>query len=267
MSPAIHNAAFAAEDLDAVYVPLLVQPGEDNFRRFMDALVARPWLHWRGLSITIPHKANALAYVGPKNCQKLAQKIGAVNTVLFGPWKRLRGDNTDCIAALDALCHAMGIRREGLAGKTVAVLGAGGAARAIVAGLREYQAEVTVYNRTIGRAEELAKAFSCRAAGLDEVAATSAEILINCTSVGMHPHVDACPLAAIPPSVKVVFDTIYNPARTALLALAEKTCLTVSGVEMFINQAAAQFKLWTGRAAPADVMRRVVLEKLGAEGA
>ncbi|MGA2265844.1 MAG: shikimate dehydrogenase [Phycisphaerae bacterium] len=268
MSPAIHNAAFAAEDLDAVYVPLLVQPGEDNFRRFMDALADRPWLHWRGLSITIPHKANALAYVGPKSCAKLARQIGAVNTILFGSRKRLRGENTDCVAALDALCEAMGIRRAELAGKTVAVLGAGGAARAVVAGLREYRSEVTVYNRTLDRAEELAKTFSCRAAGLDEVAGMSAEILINCTSVGMHPHVDSCPLAAIPPSVKVVFDTIYNPVRTRLLQRAgEKNCLTVSGVEMFINQAMVQFKLWTGREAPADVMRRVVLEKLDAGGA
>jgi 3-dehydroquinate dehydratase/shikimate dehydrogenase len=262
MSPAIHNAAFAAAGLDAVYVPLLVEPGESNFRRFMDALMARPWLHWGGLSVTIPHKENALAYVAPSNCEALARKIGAVNTITFGPQGRLRGDNTDYGAALDALCRAMGIRREALAPKSVAVLGAGGVARAIVAGLRQYLAEVTIYNRTVSRAEALAAEFSCRAAGLDALAETSAEILINCTSVGMHPNVDDCPVQAIPPKVAVVFDTIYNPARTRLLKHAEKTCLTVSGLDMFVNQAVAQFELWTGRPAPADVMRRVVLENL-----
>ena len=265
MSPAIHNAAFAAAGLDAVYVPLLVQPGEVNFRRFMDALAARPWMDWRGLSITIPHKESALAYVGPDRCDELVRKIGAVNTITFGPQGRLRGDNTDYSAALDALCRAMGIRREALAGRRVAVLGAGGVGRAIVAGLRQYQADVTIHNRTASRAEALAADFSSRAAGLDELSAASAEILINCTSVGMHPDVEASPVSAIPPAVKVVFDTVYNPARTRLLAQADAAgCLTVSGVEMFVNQAVAQFELWTGRPAPADVMRRVVLEQLTA---
>jgi 3-dehydroquinate dehydratase/shikimate dehydrogenase len=265
MSPAIHNAAFAAAGLDAVYVPLRVEPGEGNFRRFMDAMVARPWMHWGGLSVTIPHKENALAYIGPSNCEALARKIGAVNTIIFGPQGRLRGDNTDYAAALDALCRAMGIRREALAPKSVAVLGAGGVARAIVAGLRQYLAEVTIYNRTVSRAEALAAEFSCRAAGLDALAETSAEILINCTSVGMHPNVDDCPLQTVPSSVKVVFDTIYNPPRTRLLAQAEKTCLTVSGLEMFVNQGVAQFELWTGHPAPTDVMRRVVLDKLAGQ--
>ena len=97
------------------------------------------------------------------------------------------------------------------------------------------------------------------------VGRTTAEILINCTSIGMHPDVDTCPLVAMPPSLKVVFDTVYNPPRTKLLALAERAgCKTVSGVEMFVNQAVAQFELWTGQPAPVDVMRRVVLENLPA---
>ena len=112
----------------------------------------------------------------------------------------------------------------------MAVLGAGGAARAIVAGLRHYRAQVTVYNRTVSRAEALAREFACQAAGLADLPETPAEILINCTSVGMHPDVTACPLESIPPSVKVVFDTIYNPPRTRLLELASRAgCKTVSG--------------------------------------
>ena len=266
MSPAIHNAALAAAGLDAVYVPVLVQPGEGNFRAFMDALLARPWLDWRGLSVTIPHKENALAYVGADNCEALARQIGAVNTIVIGPDGRLRGDNTDYTAALEALCAAMGIRRAGLAARHVAVVGAGGAARAIVAGLRECLAEVSIYNRTAARAEALAKEFGCHAGGLAELAETSAEILVNCTSVGMHPKVDESPLAAIPASVKVVFDTVYNPPRTRLLEMAEAAgCKTVSGVEMFVNQAVAQFQLWTGKAAPVDVMRRVVMTELAGQ--
>lgn len=262
MSPAIHNAAFTAAGLDAVYVPLLIQPGESHFRRFMDALVARPWLDWRGLSVTIPHKENALAYVGAGNCDALARRIGAVNTITLRP-DGLRGDNTDYSAALDALCAAMGVRREALAAKHLAVLGAGGAARAIVAGLRHYLAEVTVYNRTVARAEALGREFSCHSGALADIAETTAEILINCTPIGMHPKADATPLATIPPQVKVVFDTIYNPPRTRLLELAERAgCRTVSGVEMFVHQAVGQFQLWTDRPAPLDVMRRVVLENL-----
>ncbi|MGB2822709.1 MAG: type I 3-dehydroquinate dehydratase, partial [Phycisphaerae bacterium] len=104
MSPAIHNAAFEAAGLDAVYVPLLIQPGEDCFRRFLGALLARPWMDWRGLSVTIPHKENALAYVGAADCEELARKIGAVNTIAIGPDGSLAGSNTDYAAALDALC-------------------------------------------------------------------------------------------------------------------------------------------------------------------
>ena len=263
MSPAIHNAAFDAADLDAVYVPLLIQPGEGNFNRFMDALLARPWLDWRGLSVTIPHKENALAYVGEDNSDELAVKIGAVNTVTIWPDGSLRGDNTDYAAAIDALCGAMGIGREDLAGKNVAVLGAGGVARAVVAALVHYQAQVTIYNRTVGRGEKLAEEFGARAAGRDALDAMAAEIVINCTSIGMHPNVDACPLPDIPSSVKVMFDTIYNPVQTQLLIRASAAgCKTVSGLEMFLNQAVAQFETWTQTKAPRQVMREVVVTKL-----
>jgi len=215
MSPAIHNAAFTAAAVNAVYLPLLVEPGYDNFRRFMDAMLARPWLNWHGLSVTIPHKENALTYVGADNCDPLAVEIGAVNTVTVAPDESLRGDNTDYAAAIDALCDCMGIAREDLAGRHVAVLGAGGAARALVAALAHYHAEVTVYNRTVARAQALADEFACRAAGRDALAGLEAEIVINCTPIGMYPKVDASPLDAVPPCVKVVFDTIYTPSKPA----------------------------------------------------
>ena len=263
MSPAVHNGAFAAEGLAAVYVPVLIQPGAENFDRFMDSLRARPWLDWRGLSVTIPHKENALRYVGADRCEELARRIGAVNTITLGTDGALRGDNTDYAAALEALCAAMGIGREALAGRPVAVIGAGGAARAIVAGLAHAGAAVTVYNRTLARAEELAGEFGCSAAGFDAAARTGAEVLINCTPIGMWPHVDNCPLEAIPPAVRVVFDTIYNPLGTRLLQLAKDArCVAIPGLEMFVQQAVAQFQIWTGRNAPVSVMREVVRKRL-----
>jgi len=269
LSPAIHNAAFAAVGIDAVYLPLLVPDGPEHFAAFMDALRERPWLDWRGLSVTIPHKQNALAYIGAENCDELAARIGAVNTITIDPTGRVRGDNTDYSAAIDALCSAMGIERNGLAGVRVAVLGAGGVARAIVAGLRHCGAAVTIYNRTLSRAEDIARQFDCQAAPLHEAQSANARVLINCTSLGMWPNVETSPVERIPPGIEVVFDTIYNPLRTRLLSQAQRAgCVCVDGLEMFVNQAASQFEIWTGRTAPRDVMRRIVTQRLAdaAEG-
>lgn len=263
MSPAIHNTAFEAIHLNAVYVPLRIESGAENFNRFMDALRQRPWLDCRGLSVTIPHKESALAYIGAANCDDLSVQIGAVNTITLLPDGTLRGDNTDYAASMDALCSAMLIRRSDLSGQKVAVLGAGGVARAIVAGLKHYGAQVTIYNRTPQRGEKLAGDFACRNLPLDQAARMDSQIVINCTPIGMHPQVDASPLPEIPPSVKVVFDTIYNPIETLLLRTASAIgCQTVSGLDMFVNQAVGQFEIWTGRAAPREVMRHVVTERL-----
>jgi 3-dehydroquinate dehydratase / shikimate dehydrogenase len=246
-------------------VPLLIEPGAEPFDRFLDAVLARPWLGWRGLSVTIPHKENALRRVGGQRCEELARQIGAVNTVSISPGGELRGDNTDYASALDSLCQAMKIERAAMAGRRVAVLGAGGAARAVVAGLRHYGATVVIYNRTLARAEELASEFGAAAAPLDAVAGGAEEILVNCTPIGMYPRVDDCPLAAIPPAVKVVFDTIYTPIETVFLRRArEAGCLSVSGLEMFVNQAVAQFQIWTGQRAPVSLMRDVVRRRLTA---
>ncbi len=266
MSPAIHNSAFTAAFINAVYVPILIQPGSDNFNRFMDAVMEREWLDWRGLSVTIPHKENALRYVGEANCDELACRIGAINTITMGPDGSLRGDNTDYAAAIDALCSGMGIKRENLEGRKVTVLGAGGVARAIVAALTHYHAAVHIYNRTASRGEQLAEEFHAAASPLEALDTIDAEIVINCTSIGMHPDIDASPLESIPPSVRVVFDTIYNPIETRLLREGNLAGLTtISGSEMFVNQAASQFQIWMDHPAPRDVMTKVVLEKLSAE--
>ncbi|NBB95575.1 MAG: shikimate dehydrogenase [Planctomycetes bacterium] len=266
MSPAIHNAAFGATGVDGVYLPLRVEPGAGNFDRLLRAIRRRPWLDVRGLSVTLPHKEAAFAWVGESNCDELACKIGAINTIRIDADGRTTGCNTDYAGALDALCEAMAIGRDALAGRGVAVLGAGGVARALVAALSYYGCDVTVYNRTLERARRLAGEFGCRAASLGEAETTDAEILINCTSVGMHPNVDESPLDRIPSASRIVFDTIYNPVRTRLLQLAEDAGRrTIDGVAMFVNQAVAQFDFWLADrdvSAPRNVMEQVVRETL-----
>jgi 3-dehydroquinate dehydratase/shikimate dehydrogenase len=242
MSPAIHNAAFAAAGIDAVYVPLLVQTGAENFTRFMDALARSQWAGFGGLSVTIPHKEHALLAVGEARVDELARRIGAINTIRLEPGGELSGWNTDYAAAIDALCAGMGIARDDLRGRAVAVIGAGGAARAIVAALCAYGAEVTIYNRTAGRAVKLAAEFGADAEPLSALGDLQAEIVVNCTSIGMHPHVGDTPLPAnVLGRVKVVFDTVYNPLQTRLLLeSAAAGCACVSGLEMFVNQAVDQ---------------------------
>ncbi|NQU76173.1 MAG: shikimate dehydrogenase, partial [Planctomycetes bacterium] len=273
MSPAIHNAAFTADGVDAVYVPFRVEPGPENFNRFIDAVLQRPWFDLAGLSVTIPHKENALARVGAQNVDELARAIGAINTIEFTGLSAspMRGWNTDYRAAIDALTDGMNCTAEDLAGANVAVLGAGGAARAIVAALTHYGANTTIYNRTIERAGQLARDFdtaptgSVKAKGLDGLHNLRADVIINCTPLGMHPNTDACPIpAGVTISAKsVVFDTIYNPVETRLLHLAAAAgARTVSGVEMFVNQAVRQYEIWLGRPAPRHIMRKVVLECL-----
>ncbi len=264
MSPAIHNPAFAAAGIDAVYLPLRIEPGAENFSRFLAAARDAPWLDLAGLSVTIPHKANALAAVGPANVDELSRRIGAINTIRIEPGAALAGWNTDYAAAIDALCRGMGIARADLAGRAVAVLGAGGAARALVAGLTHYRAEVTIYNRTVVRGERLAGEFGAAARGRDALTDLDAEVVVNCTSIGMHPNVGDTPLPAeVLPRVKVVFDTVYNPMETRLLREARAAgCRCVTGVDMFVNQAAAQFQTWTGRDPPRRLMRDVVIDQL-----
>jgi len=271
LSPAIHNACFAEAAMNRLYLPLLVQGGQREFDTFLDNVLARPWLDFRGFSVTIPHKHSALEYVRRHAgfIEPLADKIGAANTLLIerratSDERRLRAYNTDYAGALDAITQGLGIERNGLRGVPVAVIGAGGVSRAIVAGLTDAGAEVTIYNRTVARAQELAAEFHCQAASLDKLSHLDAKLLINCTSIGMHPHVDATPVPAeyLKPGM-TVFDTVYNPAETLLLRQArEKGAKTIDGIAMFVNQAAAQFHLFTGRSADTDLMRKVVLDSL-----
>jgi 3-dehydroquinate dehydratase/shikimate dehydrogenase len=264
LSPAIHNACFAEKGLNCLYLPLLVEGGQQGFESFVSHALLRKWLHFGGFSVTIPHKASALAYVRAKHgsVEPLAAKIGAANTLLVGPDGRLIASNTDYAGALDAIAKGMKIAKAKLSGLPVAIVGAGGVARALVAGLSDAGANITIYNRTLERAEKLATEFACAFAPLDELASVDAKLLINCTSIGMHPNVEATPVSA--ESLKrtmAVFDTVYNPAETLLLKEAKKKrAKTIDGLAMFVNQAMAQFKLFTGQDANAELMRNVVID-------
>jgi len=276
LSPAIHNACFADKGMNKLYLPLLIEGGQDKFNEFLDNVILRKWLNFKGFSVTIPHKHNALAYVQANGgfVEPLAQRIGAVNTLVIGNRASsiehrasINGYNTDYAAALDSVTSARRggkIRKAGLKNLTVAIIGAGGVARAIVAGLSDAGARIKIYNRTVKRAEKLAADFACEFASLDDLQDLEAKLLINCTSVGMHPNVDATPVPK--EHLKkgmVIFDTVYNPAQTQLLKQAKRKRLkTIDGLSMFINQALAQFKLFTGQTADPKLMRKTVVDCL-----
>jgi 3-dehydroquinate dehydratase/shikimate dehydrogenase len=248
LSPLVHNACFAAADLNCLYLPLLLQGGRDEFYDFMYCVIGRRWLGFKGFSITIPHKQNALDFVAQRQgyIEPLAEIIGAANTLLLGPDDKTKIYNTDYKGATDAIIAA-GIKR--LRGIDTAVIGAGGVARAVVAGLTTAGANVVIYNRTVKKAQRLAAEFNCRFAPLDELKNLSARLLVNCTSLGMYPNVDTTPVPSeYLTKGMAVFDTVYNPPLTKLLKDAKRhRAKTISGLDMFINQAAAQFKLFTGR--------------------
>ncbi len=277
MSPAIHNAGFDAVGHDGVYLPLLVNPGYESFKAFMESFLEFETLDLAGLSVTLPHKENALRYLKEKGAEiePLAERIGAVNTIVIDRVSSpvLRGFNSDYAAILDTITTRLDISREDLKSYRVAVIGAGGTGRTAVAALAEYGATVVVYNRTKERADELAAEFNGKqghvvSAPLEKLCDSCCQIYINTTSVGMHPNVDASPLADRLPKFSpetLVFDTIYNPTKTKLLSQAEAAgAKTVGGIEMFVRQAARQFEAWTQKPAPLEVMRKVIVERLAA---
>ena len=249
-SPLIHNAAFRKLGIDAVYLPLripadLLLPSLKEFER----------LKISGYSVTIPHKEGVLQF-----CDTMSEEtdsIGAANT-LFRHNDQWVATNTDAPAALEAIQE--GLRKSGgvtdLVGRKVLILGAGGVSRAVGHALLVAGAAVSVTNRSRDRGRALAAELGCQYVSWENRGAETCEVLINCTSVGMHPKLDETPFEPhwLGDST-LVFDTVYNPEQTLLLKHArERGCPTVSGVEMFVRQAAKQFELFTGQVAPIDYM-------------
>ena len=261
VSPAMHNAAFAALDLPWCYVPLPVAP--EPAARIGEAVRGLRALGLRGANVTVPHKQAVTPYLDELTAA--AQAIGAVNTIIVQDDGRLVGDNTD------APGFVADLRDHGVdpTGQRMLVLGAGGSARAIVYGLAAAGARtITIANRTLARAEELAAALQPDFPAIPLAAcampadlahyATQSDLVVNCTSLGMTPNAEGLPWQPDLPfcADQTVYDLVYNPRRTRLLAQAERDgARAIGGIGMLIWQGAIAFERWTGQQPPVEIMR------------
>jgi 3-dehydroquinate dehydratase / shikimate dehydrogenase len=249
LSPLMMNTAFRRETVNAVYLALQTD-------KLADLLTLVREIPIQGLSITMPLKQEIMAHLA--HTDPLSAKIGACNTVLRAPDGKLYGFNTD-VAGIVAPLE----RRLSLRGAKVLVLGAGGAARAAVFGLRDKGAEVSILNRTAETAQKLAKQSGAKVIKKEAVAKTLFDVIINATPIGMAGNKTAQLLGPEDLNTKLVFDLVYNPIETPLLTMArQKGIPVIAGVEMFVQQGARQFEIWTGKPAPEEEMLRVVLHSL-----
>jgi shikimate dehydrogenase len=250
LSPLMHNATFKKMKIDAHYVPFCVKHLEDAVRGIRG-------LDIRGVSVTIPFKTAVMSYLDEVDESSL--RIGAVNTVLNDDEGRLKGYNTDWIGLIRDLKESLDIR-----GKTFAILGAGGAARAAVFGILKEGGIPVIVNRTIEKGGEMAREFGCPFYPLSEIGKIEADCLINTTPVGMAPDREKSPVGREDlANFRWVMDIIYNPLKTRLLKDAvEAGCIALSGVGMFVHQGAEQIRIWTGVEPPRAFMKGIVLEKL-----
>jgi 3-dehydroquinate dehydratase/shikimate dehydrogenase len=263
-SPLIHNTAFQSLNFDGCYVPLLV----DDLSTFLEAF-GDPEYGFQGFSVTIPHKEAALRL--SDDVDPVAKQIGAVNTLIRQADGKFKGYNTDWSAAISAIERRLasstgsGSTESPLSGRTFLVLGAGGAGRALAFGAASKGAKVLITNRSRDRAEALVAAMSSypsahSAQVVDWEAVqrgeVKADVVANSTSLGMSPKYEETPIPkASIRNFGLVFDSVYTPVETRLLKDAEESgCLVVDGLQMFVGQAAQQFKLFTNKEAPIELM-------------
>ena len=255
LSPVIHNEAFEDAGVDAVYLPFRIPK-----HVLVDSIQALQKLGVRGFSVTIPHKQAVSQFAHHQDAAVRA--CGAANTLYCTPRGAWTAANTDYDAAMATLRIGMGGKDDTseLDGKRILMLGAGGVARAIGLGVLRAGAALTLTNRTKERGEALAKELGCQFVQWENRGAEFADVLINCTPIGMHPEVDATPFNDNwLREGMLVFDTIYTPENTLLLKQArDRDCKTVSGLEMFVRQAGVQFECFTDSAAPLETMRAVL---------
>ena len=264
VSPAMHNAAFNILGLDYIYLPFRV--AKEQLAKAIDGVRA---LNIRGLNVTIPYKVAVIPLLD--ELEPLAEKIGAVNTIVNNNGI-LKGFNTDAGGFLQAL------RKSGFEpwGRKAVVLGAGGASRAVSFALAENGADIVILNRqlemdwAVGLAGNISQFSSREVKALElnddnlKAVLRNADILINATSVGMSPDTGCTPVAKklVRPGL-VVFDAVYNPIKTRLLAEAEAAgARTISGVDMLVGQGALAFEMWTGLKPPVAEMRAAALKAL-----
>jgi 3-dehydroquinate dehydratase/shikimate dehydrogenase len=253
LSPIMLNTAFRRETVNAVYLAL-------QTAKITDLVALLKEIPIQGVSITMPHKQAILPYL--EHMDPLSKKIGACNTVLRAQDGNLYGFNTDVAGIIGPL-----EKRMALKGARVLVLGAGGSGRAAVFGLRDKGAEVHILNRTPETAAKLAKQSGAkvfkREAFTHKTTPASFDVIINSTPVGMAGNKAAQILTAEELKTKIVFDLVYNPADTPLIRMARQHGINViTGVEMFVQQGARQFEIWTGKPAPEEEMLRVVVHAL-----
>jgi len=254
LSPAMHNAAYVAAQLDFVMAGAHVKT-----EGLADAVRGARAMSIRGLAVTMPHKVAIIPLLD--SVDPTAQAIGAVNTVV-NDGGSLTGYNTDWLGILRPLK-----RMSPLQDMRVALLGAGGAAQAALHACTTEGATVTIFNRSVDKATSIGERFGCAVKPIAEASDLSTfDIVINTTSVGMSPDTDNTP---IPPSSiqkhHIVFETIYAPVNTKLLRVAESIgARTITGLEMFLEQGMAQFQLHTGVKAPQKEMEKILRRSLGA---
>jgi 3-dehydroquinate dehydratase/shikimate dehydrogenase len=258
LSPLMHNTAFRKENVNAVLMPLKV-------RALNDLLKVVRELPLSGLAVTMPLKQEVLPHLANPVLGRqmpLTHRIGACNTLRVGSDGKIIGFNTDVDGVIRPL-----EKRLPLKGARVAVLGAGGAARAAVFGLVDKGAEVYVVNRTHEKAVALAKEARAKALKHEQLPKHHFDVLINSTPCGMKESKQALPLAENELNAGLVFDMVYNPLETPLIKLArERGIPVITGLEMFVQQGARQFEIWTGKPAPEAEMLRVVEQELKRRG-
>ncbi len=260
LRPVVHNAGFRALKLNAVCVPFRV-PREHLSSYLRDVHE----LDVHGLCVASPHRESIMHRL--TRLDKAADAIRSVDTVVLDDERGSLGYNTDYRAAAAGLLKASGVDAEhALQGKRALVLGAGSVARAVIFGLRQLNVEVIIANRTFARAQELALATDCRAVEWESRYAVKTDMLINCTPVGMHPNVDEMPYAGGQLRRNwIVFDAVYYPEQTMLVKEARlKGCKVVTGVDLFVRQAAMQFKVFTNQNPPVEEMRLALRRAIGA---
>ncbi len=249
LSPIMMNTAFRRETVNAVYLALQANKLSDLLKLVHEIPI-------QGLSVTMPLKEEIMAHL--EKTDPLSAKIGACNTVLRAQDGKLYGFNTDVAGITGPLEKRMSLR-----GAKALVLGAGGAARAAVFGLREKGAEVSILNRTAETAQKLARQSGAKTIKKDAVAKTPFDVIINATPIGMAGMKANQLLEAKDLNTKLVFDLVYNPLETPLLRMArQKGIPIITGIEMFVQQGARQFEIFTGKPAPEEEMLRVVIHSL-----
>lgn len=267
IGPDLHNAVFEAVEHDGVYLALPVAPEWESFKATVLSMVEDPRLDFAGASVTMPHKEHALRLADEEGWRvdESARACGVANTIAVDA-DGVSVTNTDVAGVRTPLVDALG----SLDGKRVLIIGAGGAARA--AAVACSAGEVFVANRSAVRAHALAEATGAQALALDAIAGERFDAVVQCTPVGMAGGADEDGLSIDEAALRawasheqgpVIFETVYTPARTRLVMLAEELGLrTIAGLAMFVEQARAQSELWTGVPAPSGVMTRVAEEVL-----